>query len=77
MIAPIDPNNAAFANTLGGARRTRDVELGETGSITKNLGVMGAYAYLDGKFTRRSCRRYGGQPTVEPAQAKRILVDAL
>lgn len=52
VIVPIDPNNAALGNELGGAQRTKGVELSVAGNITPNWSVMGAYAYQDGKFTK-------------------------
>ena len=52
VIVPIDPNNAALGNTLGGAQRSRGFELGAAGNITPNWSVMGAYTYIDAEFTR-------------------------
>lgn len=52
VIVPIDPNNAALGNELGGAQRTKGVEVSVAGRVTYNLSVQGAYAYQDGKFTR-------------------------
>ena len=52
VIVPIDPNNAAAGTELGGAQRTKGIELAAVGKLTENLSIMGAYAYQDGKFTR-------------------------
>lgn len=52
VIVPIDPNNAALGNTLGGAQRSRGFELGAAGNITPDWSVMGAYTYIDAEFTR-------------------------
>ncbi len=46
-----DPNDPTLS-ILAGAQRSKGIELGASGNITKDWSVIAAYAYQDGKFTK-------------------------
>jgi catecholate siderophore receptor len=50
VLALSDPNNAASPTVPIGRQRTRGVELSAAGSISKELNMVAAYTYSDGKF---------------------------
>lgn len=50
VLALSDPNNAASPTVPVGRQRTRGVELSAAGSISKEISLVGAYTYSDGKF---------------------------
>lgn len=47
----LPPVNAGDPTTLGDGARTKGIELGVSGSITKAWSVAGGYAYQEGKLT--------------------------
>ncbi len=50
VLALSDPNNASSPTVPVGRQRTRGVELSAAGSISKEISLVGAYTYSDGKF---------------------------
>lgn len=50
VLALRDPNNAASPTVPIGRQRTRGVELSAAGSVTKEVSLVAAYTYSDGKF---------------------------
>ena len=50
VLALSDPNNAASPVVPIGRQRTKGVELSAAGSISKQLSMVAAYTYSDGKF---------------------------
>lgn len=50
VLALSDPNNSASPTIPVGRQRTRGVELSAAGNVTKQLSLVGAYTYSDGKF---------------------------
>ena len=47
----LPPINTGDASTLGDGARTKGIELGVSGKLTKAWSVAGGYAYQDGKLT--------------------------
>jgi catecholate siderophore receptor len=50
VLALRDPNNAASPTVPVGRQRTRGVELSAAGSVTKEVSLVAAYTYSNGKF---------------------------
>jgi catecholate siderophore receptor len=50
VLALSDPNNPSSVTVPIGRQRTKGVELSAAGSITEQLGMVGAYTYSDGTF---------------------------